>query len=80
MDLADPALSNDGFEVARAEPASGHDGDLVASALDQVREVFDSFEGGGPAARGQYAFDAQGDQGIEGFQWLTESGRTPCET
>ena len=32
MNLVDPALSNDVFQVARAEPSSGHDGDLIASA------------------------------------------------
>ena len=63
-----PTLSNDGFEVARAEPAAGHDGDPVASVIDQFRESLDSLEGRRPAARGQHAFDAQGDQDIEGLE------------
>ncbi len=70
MDLADPALSNDRFQVAGAEPSAGHDGDLITGTLDQVREGLDSLEGGGPATRSQHAFDAQFDQGIEGFHWL----------
>lgn len=41
MDLADPALSNDGFEVACAEPASSHDNDLVLGTIDQFRERLD---------------------------------------
>ena len=51
--------------------------DLVAGMVDQVRERLDSLESRGSAARGQHAFDAQGDQGVEGFIRL-RSGRTPC--
>ena len=68
MDFADPALSNDGFEVVCAEPAAGHDGDLVAGAIDQFREVSIPSRAVGRPPEVNTRSTPRVDQDIEGFQ------------
>ena len=42
-----------GLEVVEVEASAGHDGDLIAGAVDEFGQSFDPFQGRRPAARGR---------------------------